>query len=119
MPWLFNWLWGTDIDARLQRIEEFLAMESLVAAERFLMAQADIDRLKAEVAENTAVVDSAIVLITGMADKIRELADDPVELAALADELDASAAKLGAAVAENTPTPPPVEEPPVEPTPEV
>jgi septal ring factor EnvC (AmiA/AmiB activator) len=64
---------------------------------------AALDRLTTEVSETATVVDSAIALISGLADQIRALQTDPAALAALADALDAKQAELAAAVAANTP----------------
>lgn len=66
---------------------------------------AELDRLTTEVTEMSGVVDSAVALIGGLADQIRQLQTDPAALAALADSLDAKANELAAAVAANT-TPP-------------
>lgn len=63
-----------------------------------------LDRLKAEVTQNNDAVKSAIASITGMAQTIRDLKDDPVALAELADALDAQSNDLVAAVVANTPT---------------
>jgi hypothetical protein len=57
------------------------------------------------VTEIGTTVDSAVTLITGLAQQIRDLQNDPVALAALANSLDAKANELAAAVAANTPTP--------------
>jgi TolA-binding protein len=65
----------------------------------------ELARLQTEVTEMAGVVDSAIVLINGLAQQIRDLAGQPAELAKLADDLDAKAGALAAAVAANTPTP--------------
>jgi len=70
---------------------------------------AQLDTLTQEVTEMSTVVDSAIVLINGLAAQIVELKDDPAALQALADSLDAKANSLAAAVAANTP---PVDPPP-------
>ena len=64
------------------------------------------DRIAAEVAEGTEVGQSAIRLITGLAQQIRENAEDPAALNALADSLDANNAALAEAVAANTPSAP-------------
>jgi chromosome segregation ATPase len=64
---------------------------------------AQLDALKAKVARNTTVAESAVTLIKGLAQQIRDNADDPAALAALADELDATDTNLGNAVTENTP----------------
>lgn len=63
----------------------------------------ELDRLSTEVAENGAVIDSAVALINGLAQQIRDLKDDPAALAALADSLDAKSNELANAVAANTP----------------
>lgn len=67
----------------------------------------ELARLQTEVAEMVGAVDSAIALIGGLAQQIRDLvaAGDPAALTALADELDMKANALAAAVVENTPTP--------------
>jgi hypothetical protein len=65
----------------------------------------ELARLQTEVAEMSGVVDSAIGLINGLAQQIRDLATDPAALNALADSLDAKAGELAAAVVANTPTP--------------
>lgn len=68
-------------------------------------------KLAAEVAEDSTLMGSAAVLINGLADQIRALAEAATDLAALqaaigakADELDAGAQDLAAAVVANTPT---------------
>ena len=75
-----------------------------LASQGAIMA-GELARLQTEVSEISGVVDSAVVLINGLAQQIRDLAGQPVELAKLADDLDAKAAVLAAAVAANTPTP--------------
>ena len=65
----------------------------------------ELARLQTEVAEIGGVVDSAITLIGGLAQQIRDLSGEPAALNALADDLDAKAALLAAAVVANTPTP--------------
>lgn len=74
---------------------------------------AQLDRLTAEVAENSTVVSSAIQLLKGLATQIRESKDDPAALERLASDLDAQNASLAAAVVENTPAEnaPPAEPP--------
>lgn len=77
----------------------------------FKKMSAALDRLTTEVNENTAVIDSAVTLINGLAQQIRDAVDDPAKLNALADELDAKSNALAAAVAANTPAPPTTEPP--------
>lgn len=86
---------------QLDRIESALAQ----LTQRSIAMSAELDTLTAEVTENTTVVDSAIVLIGGLADQIRALSTDPAALLALANTLDSKTNELAAAVAANTPTP--------------
>ena len=62
-----------------------------------------LDDLKAEVARNTTVDQSAIVLLKGLAAKIESMKTDPVALQALVDELRAGNQGLADAVTANTP----------------
>lgn len=73
-----------------------------------------LDDLTAAVTNSTAVTTSALTLISGLAQKIEALQNDPAKLQALADELRADNAALAKAVTDNTvavgePSPPPVE----------
>ncbi len=63
----------------------------------------DLSALQAEVEQQTAVVQSAITLINGLAQQLRDAAGDPAAVQALADQLDASTQALADAVAANTP----------------
>ena len=63
---------------------------------------AALDKLTSEVTEMSTAVDSAVTLIGGLADQIRELRDDPAKLDALADELDRKQTAIAEAVAANT-----------------
>ena len=67
----------------------------------------ELDTLTAQVAANDTVIESAIVLIQGLAAAIKAAGTDPAALQALVDSLAAEDAKLAAAVAENTPAAPP------------
>ena len=62
-----------------------------------------LDKLTEEVTENTSVTQSAIALITGLAEKVRAVAGDEAATLDLANQLDAQNAGLAAAVAANTP----------------
>ena len=82
----------------IRRTLETLANQGAIMA-------GELQRLQTEVSEMAGVVDSAVVLINGLAQQIRDLATDPAALNAMADDLDAKAGALAAAVAANTPTP--------------
>lgn len=73
--------------------------------ERIATMSAALDRITQEVAETKTAIDSALTLIAGLAQQIRDLSTDPAALNALADELDAKQAEIAAAVTANTPTP--------------
>jgi hypothetical protein len=64
---------------------------------------AEFDRLTSEVAESTTVMASAVTLINGLAQQLRDAANDPAAITALADTLDTNANALAAAVSANTP----------------
>ena len=70
---------------------------------------AQLDKLTTEVAETKTVAASAVTLIEGLAQQIRDLKDDPIALEALAAELDSTTNALAAAVSANTP---PIDPPP-------
>lgn len=80
-----------------------LALVSLIRG-NFAMAES-VARLQEEVAENQSAIDSAITLINGLVNRLREalMAEDSLDqVSALADELDAGNQRLAAAVAANT-----------------
>jgi chromosome segregation ATPase len=75
------------------------------------------ENLKREVAEMQTVAASAATTLNNLSAQIRDLKDDPVALGQLADDLDASANALAAAITANTVAedePEPTEEPPEE-----
>jgi hypothetical protein len=68
----------------------------------------DLSTLKADVANETSVMQSAETLISGLAAQITAAGTDPVALKALTDAMEANASALAAAVhANQTPAPPP------------
>lgn len=69
----------------------------------------DLETIRASVERIETVGDSTIALVEGMAATIRDLKDDPAALEAFAARLDAQSEELAAAVAANTPAPPPAE----------
>ena len=66
----------------------------------------EFDAMAAQVQANSDAIDSAIVLINGIADRITAAGVDPTKLQALTDELKAKDAALAAAVVANTPVVP-------------
>lgn len=73
----------------------------------------ELQRLTDEVTESKTVQLSAISLLQNLSQLIRDRANDPAALNALADSMDADTKALADAVAANTPA---SNEPPVEPT---
>lgn len=69
--------------------------------------QAAMEDLKTDVQGNTDVVQSAIVLINGIADRIDAASGDPNQVRALSAELRAQHQALADAVDANTPKPTP------------
>jgi len=67
----------------------------------------ELDNLTAQVHANSDLLDSATLLINGIADRITAAGVDPAKLTALADELKAKDEVLAAAVTANTPAPTP------------
>lgn len=92
---------------------------------RQMSMQDEIGKLRSKIEESKTVMTGATAMITALAKQIRDAADDPDELRALADSLEAGKTELAAAVEANTvaetggePTPTPSEPPtPTEPTP--
>lgn len=95
--------WFDDLFSFKQE-SEILAQLRAIRAQGVIMA-GELARLQTEVEEIGGVVDSAITLIGGLAQQIRDLSGEPAALNALADDLDAKAALLAAAVVANSPTP--------------
>lgn len=67
------------------------------------IVMANLNRLTTEVAELTTVAESAVALINGLSQQIKDAAGDQAKLDELTDKLDAQANSLAAAVAANTP----------------
>lgn len=66
---------------------------------------AALQALTDKVAQVKTVADSAVALIGGLSQQIKDAGTDPVALQALTDSLDGSQAELAAAVTANTPAP--------------
>jgi peptidoglycan hydrolase CwlO-like protein len=63
----------------------------------------ELENLRAQVQNNRDVIQSAIVLINGIADRVKAAQSDPGALQALADDLSSQDTALAQAVAANTP----------------
>lgn len=102
---------------RLDRLHQQVETLSSVTGRlehRMERALMDLTRLQQEVNDVSTAVDSAVTLIEGIAAQIRELPATQAAINGFADQLDAKAAALAAAVTANTAAedePPPVEEP--------
>jgi hypothetical protein len=66
----------------------------------------DLTRLTAAVERDNTVNQSAVTLLNHLAQLLRDSADDPVAINALADQLDAQQQALADAVVANTPVQP-------------
>jgi len=108
MPWISQSTYDLIQTVRfdIARVERKLDILSRAEEGRAIMSQADIDALRSTVEENNSVIDSAVVLINGLAAQIRDLSDDPAQLRTLADSLDQKSGELAAAVTANTAAPP-------------
>ena len=91
-----------NIGRQLDRIESALNL----IIERLSIMSAELDRLTADVAAQTTVIDSVVTLLTSLADQIRNLPATTVAINALADSVEAQTKKLSDAVVANTPAPP-------------
>lgn len=65
-----------------------------------------LDDIKAKADAQTTVIASLETVVSGMAQQIRDNANDPAKLQAIADELDANTSTLAASVVANTPAAP-------------
>lgn len=86
---------------KLQQQEIELQLGSIYQGQVRLMNE--MDDLKAQVQANNDLEASAVVLINGIADRIKAAGTDPAALKALTDSLKTSDDALAAAVAANTP----------------
>lgn len=66
-------------------------------------SDAAIDKLTEKVSAMEVAVDGGVTLIQGLAAQMREVADDPDQINALADRVDAKAQEMAQAIVDNTP----------------
>ena len=90
---------ATGIDAKLTAI--LSALTSLSTQETHLMAA--LDDLTAQVQATDDAQQAALLLINGIADRLKAAGTDPVALKALGDSLKTNSDALSAAVVANTP----------------
>jgi hypothetical protein len=104
-----NWLDLWWINRQLRPIVNLL----LDLKGEVMRVQEAIDGLKADVADLSSVVSSAVALIDGLAPMLEEAKDDPEEISAIAAALREQKGSLANAVARNTAasTEPPAPEP--------
>lgn len=89
----------------LRRIERRLVtiQASVLAMEEDMTVQ--LDALRTEVEQSRSVTEGAATMLTGLAEQIRALKDDPAQLEALAAQLDQQTNALANAIQANTPAP--------------
>ena len=112
--WELPWTKNTRILSEITWQLAHLSTQIATLTERITTMSLDLTALETAVAANTAVDQSASLLLTGLTAKIQELIDaagtaDPAlvaKLQALADTLTADNAALAAAVTANTPAQP-------------
>lgn len=85
------------------KIDQIIDRLRAITEKENAMSQS-LDDLTTQVKKNTDVEAGAVVLIQGIAQKLADAQNDPVKLAALQSDLNASADALAAAVAANTTT---------------
>lgn len=90
---------ASDVLRTVQRIEKRLAAVLVIIMTMEDRMSAELENLTREVAESRGVTESAVALITGLAEQIRELKNDPAALEALAEDLDQQQQALAGAVA--------------------
>lgn len=99
-PVTFNLKLG-DNDA-LALFAEFKTTLARIEGKQNTMS-AELDTLTTEVSETNTVVDSAIVLLKGLKERLDAAGTDPIKLKELSDSLNSQQEKLATAIAENTP----------------
>lgn len=90
-----------EADAVLCKLNEVLG--SLASLKELIMT--DLSKLQAAVEKQTTVTQSAITLIEGLAQAIRDLPANQAAINELADKVEAQAQSLSDAITANTPTP--------------
>jgi hypothetical protein len=96
----------TVIEAQVRQIglvlADLLSLLQSVQQQEVVMA-ADLKSLEKQITENTNAEQSAVALLNGLSDQLRQHMNDPIQIQKLADQLKQSSDKLAAAVVANTP----------------
>lgn len=96
------------LDARVGSLTDIM-LQLYIKVEKIM---ANLDALTQQVEAQRTVVDSVLALIQGLADKVAAAGTDEAKLQQIVDDLRSQDDQLAAAVAANTPS----EQPPQEPT---
>lgn len=91
-----------ELSQQLARLQQGVSL----LLERIDKMSPELQRLTDEVAETKQLAASSVTLINGLAQQIRDNANDPAALNALADDLDGSNKEIADAVTANTPAAP-------------
>lgn len=105
MPWISEHLHTTLGQLRddIARVEAKLDSFRRAQSRRAAMSQADYDRLRRAIANNSNLIDSMIAEKKATADRLREIANDEDEIREFADTLERDAAKNAQEVVQSTP----------------
>jgi hypothetical protein len=79
-------------------------LRKILRGEQAIMAS--VADLQAKVANATTIEESAVTLIQGLSQQLRDNATDPAAIQAMADQLDSATADLSSAISANTPADP-------------
>jgi hypothetical protein len=97
--------WHRRIEARLSHLTEIVYLLRVELKERLTNMANILAALQAEVTKVEGVEDSAIALLQGLSQQLKDAlaANDPAKIQAVIDELDVKTTALADAVAANTP----------------
>jgi transcriptional regulator of heat shock response len=97
--------WHRRIEAKLSHLTEIVYLLRMELKKGFSNMANILDALQAEVTKVEGVEDSAIALLQGLSQQLKDAlaANDPAKIQAIIDELDAKTTALAVAVTANTP----------------
>jgi chromosome segregation ATPase len=93
--------WHRRIEAKLSHLTEIVYLLRMELKEGLDNMANELDALQAEVTKVEGVEDSAIALLQGLSQQLKDALTDPAKLTAIIAELDAKTAALADAVAAN------------------